>query len=205
MTAEEKNIRLIIKKTLSEMENVSESDILVRAGVNWDEVKPKFLEKVNNLVSKIDDDKYDDAEDLIGSVTAMLKMWRAKIKKGKSDMVNKVSNTETLDEELLEYFGGGDSFEHKIDTINIDALLNGLDTLRHYKPELYFKFFPNLFNKVSNTETLDEDFGSGLSVEEKYEILQKIKKGITGLIVGGFDKEKLKSMITTLIDNPKSI
>jgi hypothetical protein len=102
MTPEENKIRLMIRKTLSEMENVSESDILVRAGVNWDEVKPKFLEKVNNLVSKIDDDQYSDAEDLIGNVTTMLKMWKSKIKKGKSDMVSKVSNTETLDEKTVD-------------------------------------------------------------------------------------------------------
>ena len=151
MSNKENDIRLLIRKTLSEMDNVSESDILVKAGVNWDEVKPKFLEKINTLISKIDDDQYDDAEDLIGNVTAMLKMWRHKIKKGKTDMVDKSYNTETLDEELLE------------------------------------------------------DFGGGLSVEKKYEILQKIKIGIKGLIAGGFDKEKLKSMIITLIDNPKSI
>ena len=148
----EKDLRKLIRKTLQEMNDISESDLLVRAGVNWDEAKPKFLEKINNLVSKIDDDQYDDADNLIGSVTAMLKMWRAKIKKGKNDMVDKVSYSETLDE-----------------------------------------------------EGINEIFGGGLSVEEKYEILQKIKSGITGLIIGGFDKEKLKSMITTLIDNPESI
>jgi len=95
----EKDLRKLIRKTLQEMNDISESDLLVRAGVNWDEAKPKFLEKVNNLISKIDDDQYDDAEDLIGSVSAMLKMWRAKIKKGKNDMVDKVSYSETLDEE----------------------------------------------------------------------------------------------------------
>ena len=101
MTIEEKNLRLIIRKMLSEMENVSESDILIRAGVNWDEVKPKFLEKINDLVSKIDDDQYDDAEDLIGNVTNMLKVWKSKIHKGKeSDMVKKTAYSETLDEEL---------------------------------------------------------------------------------------------------------
>ena len=85
------------------MENVFESDILVRAGVNWDEVKPKFLEKINDLVSKIDDDQYDDAEDLIGGVTNMLKVWKAKIHKGKkSDMVDKPSYSETLDEKNIE-------------------------------------------------------------------------------------------------------
>jgi len=95
----EKDLRKLIRKTLQEMNDISESDLLVRAGVNWDEAKPKFLEKVNNLISKIDDDQYDDAEDLIGSVSAMLKMWRAKIKKGKNDMVDKVSYSETLDED----------------------------------------------------------------------------------------------------------
>lgn len=99
MTANEKQIRLLIRKQLSEMYDISESDILVRAGVDWDEVKPKFLEKINDLVSKIDDDKYDDAEDLIGNVTNMLKVWKAKIHKGKqTDMVDKKSYSETLDE-----------------------------------------------------------------------------------------------------------
>jgi len=148
----EKDLRKLIRKTLQEMNDISESDLLVRAGVNWDEVKPKFLEKVNNLVAKIDDDQYDDAEDLIGSVSAMLKMWRAKIKKGKNDMVDKVPYSETLDE-----------------------------------------------------EGINEIFGGALPIEDKYKILQNIKTGITGLIIGGFDKEKLKSMITKLIDNPKSI
>lgn len=101
MTANEKQIRLLIRKQLSEMYDISESDILVRAGVDWDEVKPKFLEKINDLVSKIDDDKYDDAEDLIGNVTNMLKVWKAKIHKGKqTDMVDKKSYSETLDEKL---------------------------------------------------------------------------------------------------------
>lgn len=107
MTTEEKKIRLAIRKTLMELENVSESDILMRAGVNWDEVKPKFLETVNDLVSKIDDDKYDDAEDLIGKAVGMLKIWKAKMRKGK-DMVDRVHFSETLDEtdiaEIIEDF-----------------------------------------------------------------------------------------------------
>ena len=37
MSNKENDIRLLIRKTLSEMDNVSESDILVKAGVNWDE------------------------------------------------------------------------------------------------------------------------------------------------------------------------
>lgn len=97
----EKKLRLAIRKTLSEMENVSESDLLVRAGVNWQEMKPKFLETVNSLVAKIDDDKYDDAEDLIGTAISMLKIWKAKIRKGK-EMVDRVANVETIDEKLTD-------------------------------------------------------------------------------------------------------
>jgi hypothetical protein len=148
MTTEEKNLRTIIRKSLSEMENVSESDILVRAGVNWNEVKPKFLETVNDLVSKIDDDKYSDAEDLIGKATNMLKMWKAKIRKGK-EMVDRKANVETLDEEmdeLMEIFGGS-------------------------------------------------------NLEDKFNKLQKIQTNIVDLIMSGYDKEKLKMKIISLIDN----
>ena len=108
MTTEEKKLRKLIQKTLLETENMSESDLFVRAGVNWDEVKPKFLETVNDLVSKIDDDKYDNAEDLIGKAVAMLKIWKAKIHKGK-EMVDRVANVETLDEfDINGIFGGPD-------------------------------------------------------------------------------------------------
>ncbi len=106
MTTEEKKLRIAIRKSLMEMENVSESDILTRAGVNWQEMKPKFLKTVKCLVSKIDDDKYNDAEDLIGKAIGMLKIWKAKMKKG-IGMVDRTSNTETLDEiDITETFGG---------------------------------------------------------------------------------------------------
>lgn len=95
----ERNLRLLIRKALSE--NISESDLLVKAGVNWDEMKPKFLETVNSLVSKIDDDQYDDAEDLIGTATSMLKIWKAKIRKGK-EMVDRIPHVETLDEKIVD-------------------------------------------------------------------------------------------------------
>ena len=101
MSPEEKKLRLAIRKSLMEMENVSESDILTRAGVNWQEMKPKFLETVNNLVSKIDDDKYNDAEDLIGRAIGMLKVWKSKMRKGVG-MVDRIANVETLDEKSLD-------------------------------------------------------------------------------------------------------
>ena len=63
--------------------------------------RTKFLETVNALVSKIDDDKYDDAEDLIGRAASMLKVWKAKIRKGK-EMVDRVANVETLDEKSAD-------------------------------------------------------------------------------------------------------
>lgn len=149
MTTEEKNIRLIIRKTLSEIENVSESDILVRAGVNWDEVKPKFLETINDLVAKIDDDKYDEVERLIMQVMGMLKIWRAKIRKGK-EMVDRISNVETLDEiDVNEYFGGPNPNSPKdltLKDINIEVALEGLNLFRNYQPELFYKYFPNINN-----------------------------------------------------------
>lgn len=98
MQNQEKTLRKLIRKNLQEMEEISESDLLVRAGVNWDEAKSQFLTKINSLISKIDDDQYDDADDLIGSVSVMLRIWRAKIKKGQSDIVNKSVNVTTLDE-----------------------------------------------------------------------------------------------------------
>jgi len=153
MENQEKILRKIIRKNLQEMNDISESDLLVRAGVDWDEAKPEFLEKVNNLISKIDDDQYDDADDLIGSVITALRFWRHKIRKGQDNgIVNRTLDVATLDEEGINEIVGGE--------------------------------WP---------------------IENKRGLLQNIKTGIKGLIIGGFDKEKLKSMITTLIDNPESI
>ena len=136
MTLDEKKIRAIIQKTLMETEGISESDLLVKAGVNWDEVKPKFLEKVNELISKIDDDEYDDADALIGKVSSMLKIWRAKIRKGKDDMVNKSSYEATLDEELLEYFGGPSEEQNAIYLQKIKSNLGSLVASGYDKEKL---------------------------------------------------------------------
>ena len=150
----EKDLRKLIRKTLQEMNDISESDLLVRAGVNWDEAKPKFLEKINNLVAKIDDDQYDDADNLIGSVTAMLKMWRAKIKKGKNDMVDKVSYSETLDEEQLDEYFGGPSKEEK--TTLVHNLASTIDEImiREYFDKEELKDWINNYvdNKLFSTQ-----------------------------------------------------
>lgn len=137
MEENEKKLRLAIRKMMAEMHNVSENDLLVRAGVNWSEAKPNFLEKVNDLISKIDDDQYDDADDLIGSVITSLRIWRSKIKKGKNDIVNKSHPSETIDEELnelMELFGGGQSASDNYDDFRqikihlISMLQSGVDT-----------------------------------------------------------------------------
>ena len=142
MESSEKDLRKLIRKTLQEI-NISENDLLIRAGVDWDEVKPKFLEKVNNLVAKIDDDQYSDAEDLIGSTMTMLKMWKSKINKGK-EMVNKSQNAETLDEEE----NNNDEENGNVDLSNY----NGWEKQSEWKgnPSLgldsYKKVFQNQFN-----------------------------------------------------------
>lgn len=137
MDKNEKKIRSLIKKSLEEMYNVSESDLLVRAGVDWDEVKPKFLEKVNTLISKIDDDQYDDADDLIGSVITALRFWRHKIRKGQDNgMVSKDSNVATIDEELLEYFGGPSDEQNSIYLQKIKSNIGSLVASGYDKEKL---------------------------------------------------------------------
>jgi hypothetical protein len=41
------------------------------------------------------------------------------------------------------YFGGSDpeGYKHKLEDLNIDAVLEGLDILRHYNPQYYSKYF----------------------------------------------------------------
>jgi len=97
MKNNEKNIRLLVRRIMSEMENVNESDLLVAAGLDWNRVKPELLNTVKTLIQKIDDDKYSDAEDLIGKAIVMLRIWRHKIHKGKG-MVHKTANAVTIDE-----------------------------------------------------------------------------------------------------------
>jgi uncharacterized protein YehS (DUF1456 family) len=43
---------------------------------------------------------------------------------------------------INEYFGGSDeTFNHKLENLNLDAVLDGLNALRRYRPEDYEKFF----------------------------------------------------------------
>jgi len=100
MENKEKQLRTLVRNIMSEMDNVNEHDLIMRAGLDWNRVKSEFANNVNSLIQKIDDDQYDDAEDLIGKAIVMLKMWKHKIKKGK-EMVNREPHSITLDEENL--------------------------------------------------------------------------------------------------------
>ena len=39
------------------------------------------------------------------------------------------------------YGGGGEEFKHKAEDLNMPAVMEGLNLIRHYRPEDYFKFF----------------------------------------------------------------
>lgn len=97
MEKNDSNIRKIIRKAIFESQTLGESDLLAKAGVNWEVVKPKFLATVQAIVDNIDTDDYEKAEKLIISARAMLKMWRDKIHKGQG-IVNKEPLQFTLDE-----------------------------------------------------------------------------------------------------------
>ena len=42
---------------------------------------------------------------------------------------------------INEYYGGSEEFKHNLDNLNLEAVLEGLNLLRHYRPEDYYKFF----------------------------------------------------------------
>lgn len=92
----EKSLRAFIRKQIAEANSLSENDLM---GDAWSKMKPRFLETVNSLIQNIDDDNYDDADDLIGQSIAMLKMWKHRLRSG--GMVKKPVYNETLGEEKL--------------------------------------------------------------------------------------------------------
>ena len=95
------DIRKMVRKAMLETHELSESDLLATAGLDWDRVKPQLLNTVNSIVQNIDTDDYSQADKLIGSAMAMLKIWTAKIHKGQG-IVNREPYNFTLDELNLE-------------------------------------------------------------------------------------------------------
>jgi hypothetical protein len=65
---------------------------------------------------------------------------------------------------INEFFGGSDSkeYKHKLEDLNIDAVLEGLDILRHYNPQYYSKYFGDRIFKSYKPSVRDEkDLGWG--------------------------------------------
>jgi hypothetical protein len=49
---------------------------------------------------------------------------------------------------IKEYFGGNGNFVNLTEKgLNLTAVLEGLSSLRSNRPELYHKYFPNIYNK----------------------------------------------------------
>lgn len=91
------DIRKIVRKAMLEMQDLSESDLLAKAGVDWSEVKAKLINTINNIINDIDTDDYQEADKMMGNAIGILKFYRAKIQKGR-DMVNRVPQHWTLEE-----------------------------------------------------------------------------------------------------------
>lgn len=63
-------------------EEVNESDLITKnTKESWEEMKQDFKAKNKSLLQHIDDDNYDNADDLIDDVISMLKKWKRKINK----------------------------------------------------------------------------------------------------------------------------
>lgn len=100
------NVRKIVRKAIFEGQDLTESDLLAKAGLDWVEVKKKLANTINNIINDIDTDNYKEADRLMGNAIGMLKFYRAKIQKGR-DVVNRVQPQWTLDE-LNEMFESED-------------------------------------------------------------------------------------------------
>ncbi len=63
-------------------EEVNESDLITKnTKETWQEIKKEFKRKNEILLKHIDDDNYDNADNLIDEVIEMLKNWKKRINK----------------------------------------------------------------------------------------------------------------------------
>jgi PHP family Zn ribbon phosphoesterase len=61
---------------------VNESDLITKnTKETWEDIKKEFKRKNEILLKHIDDDNYDNADNLIDEVIEMLKDWKKKISK----------------------------------------------------------------------------------------------------------------------------
>jgi PHP family Zn ribbon phosphoesterase len=63
-------------------QDVNESDLITKnTKETWEEIKKEFKRKNEILLKHIDDDNYDNADNLIDEVIDMLKDWKKRINK----------------------------------------------------------------------------------------------------------------------------
>ena len=59
-----------------------------------------------------------------------------------------------------EFFGGSENeYKHKLEDLNIDDVLEGLDIIRHYNPREYQKYFGDRIFKSYKPETKEPGKG----------------------------------------------
>ena len=80
MDITEDKIRNIVREVLS---TIDESDLIAKKGTkDWSEHKSDFKKKIGELIGKIEDDKYEDAHNIIDDTIEILKTWKGRIKSG---------------------------------------------------------------------------------------------------------------------------
>lgn len=77
-------IRKIVRGMISEID-INESDIIAKEKSEWKEMKKEFKKMTNNLVDKIEDDKYSDANGQIDKTIKILKNWKKRLSKNLDD------------------------------------------------------------------------------------------------------------------------
>jgi flagellar motor switch protein FliG len=79
MSITREEIQEMIRETFQE---VNESDLITKdTKETWEEIKKEFKRKNETLLNHIDDDNYDNADNLIDEVIEMLKDWKKRINK----------------------------------------------------------------------------------------------------------------------------
>ena len=82
------DIKKIVRESFQE---IKESDLIAKKGnKTWAEHKKEFKDNIEELLIHIEDDKYEDAENVIGKTINILKDWKKRIKEGgsKGDVID---------------------------------------------------------------------------------------------------------------------
>lgn len=88
MNITKEDIKEMVRRAFSEEFDINESDLITRKGdKTWSEHKKEFKENVSKLIQNIEDDKYLDAENVIGDTIAILNDWKKRIREGRKDNV----------------------------------------------------------------------------------------------------------------------